>query len=235
MDPETRPSAPTETPCDPAPALYPAPRRRSRVAAALGVSLVGAASLSTAVFQTITGASTSVGIPEFHRGPDLPLSWGEAASGPVAAPAPAGPGAGITPTVADLALQAQEHPLQPLSPVVAPSAKGRTGAVAPLAAAPLTGAPAGAGTPSAGTPSAPAPGGTSPSGGATAAPPAGPSTPPPSESAPPPTTPSTEAPSSSTAEPTTPAPTSPDVTTPASQDGAGPSAPAGSPSAPEAG
>ena len=37
--------------------------RRTRVLAGLGVGIVGAASLSTAVYQTITQSSTSVGLP----------------------------------------------------------------------------------------------------------------------------------------------------------------------------
>ncbi|HWN28326.1 MAG TPA: hypothetical protein VNP37_15270 [Actinomycetospora sp.] len=81
---------------------------RSRIAAGVGVGLVGAASLSTAVFQTITQSSTTVGMPGTIAEIDTPLPWGVPVSGPLA-PAAADPT--ITPTVADLDLRADRQPL----------------------------------------------------------------------------------------------------------------------------
>ena len=102
----------SETPCD-----TPSERGgvRSRFAAGIGVGLVGAASLSTAVFQTITQSSTTVGMPGTIAEIDTPLPWGVPVSAPVA---PAAVEPTITPTVADLDLRADRQPLAPAAPPV---------------------------------------------------------------------------------------------------------------------
>ncbi|WP_345415842.1 hypothetical protein [Actinomycetospora chlora] len=112
----------SETPCDPLPTVRDERRgRRSRFAASLGVGLVGAASLTTAVYQTITQSSTTVGLPGEVAEVDTPLPW-------AAAGAPAGLTASpttITPTVADLDLRADQQPL-PAAPAP-PAAAGPAG------------------------------------------------------------------------------------------------------------
>ncbi|HSK60502.1 MAG TPA: hypothetical protein VK935_15775, partial [Actinomycetospora sp.] len=118
----------SETPCD-----APSERSgvRSRIAAGIGVGLVGAASLSTAVYQSITQSSTTVGMPGAIAEIDTPLPWGV----PVSAPgAPAAGDPTITPTVADLDLRADRHPLP--APAVGSAAASSPGPGAAVGAPP---------------------------------------------------------------------------------------------------
>ena len=72
---------PSETPCDPLPtAENGRAGRRTRLAATLGVGLMGAASLSTAVYQTISQSSTTVAMPGAVTELDTPLPWGAPAA-----------------------------------------------------------------------------------------------------------------------------------------------------------
>ncbi|MDD7942172.1 hypothetical protein PHK61_27530 [Actinomycetospora lutea] len=173
----------TETPCDPPPLPRAERRARmSRIAAGLGVGIMGAASLTTAVYQTTTQASTALGMPgavdELHS----PLPW---AAVPAAAGPALPPSTTITPTVADLALRADQQPLpSPPAPAAGPAPAGP----ALAAAAPEPGTRAA--PPARGTarPSSPgtSPGSTRPtsSTGSSTAPPSSPT------SSPEPTTPS---------------------------------------------
>ena len=69
---------------------------------------MGAASLSTAVYQTISQSSTTVAMPGAVTELDTPLPWGGPAAAPVGS-ATSSPT--ITPTVADLALRSEQQPL----------------------------------------------------------------------------------------------------------------------------
>ncbi|NMO90495.1 hypothetical protein [Actinomycetospora sp. TBRC 11914] len=120
--------------------------RRRRVAVA-GVSLMGAAALSTAVFQTVAGTSTSLamtpGLGALFAGSSTPTPQGPAVPtgmASIAAPAITDlgpvPSAVAAPSATQVDLRAQRGPLP---------GPGETGGVAaPLAAAPVVGGAAGA-------------------------------------------------------------------------------------------
>ncbi|MHC1560952.1 hypothetical protein ACR9E3_18490 [Actinomycetospora sp. C-140] len=225
----------SETPCDPPRGEHDdRRRRRSRFTAGVGVGLMGAASLTTAVYQTITQSSTTVSLPGEVAEVDTPLPWGAATAVPAGAPPSS---ATITPTVADLALRADQ---QPLPGTAAPPAPGSPALGVPTTGGPLAGvpgpdtagppprvdrptSPTGTGTPS-GTPSGTA--GSTPSS----------TTPPSSEtsdtSAPPSSTPEPSSPGSSTPESSSPEPSSPPSSEPSSP---GPSSQEPTSSAPEGG
>lgn len=187
--------------------------RRRRVAVA-GVSLMGAAALSTAVFQTVAGTSTSLamtpGLGALFAGSSTPTPQGPTSPGPALGPtalaAPAitdlGPVPGVAPptSATQVDLQAQRGPL----PVAAgPADGGGTGS-------PAAGAPVGPGT-GGSAPGGAAPGGSAPGGSTTTRPTtttptsASPTTTtrrtPPSTTQPPTTRRSTTAPSGSTTRP----------------------------------
>jgi hypothetical protein len=125
--------------------------RRRRVAVA-GVSLMGAAALSTAVFQTVAGTSTSLamtpGLGAMFAGSSTPAPQGPAMR-PTGLATPAitdlgpVPGSAVPPSAASVFLQAQRGPLP---------GPGETGAVAgPVAGAPVV-AGGGPAAPAAGAP-----------------------------------------------------------------------------------
>ena len=145
---------PSETPCDPVPTAESGrAARRTRLAATLGVGLMGAASLSTAVYQTISQSSTTVAMPGAVTELDTPLPWGAPAAAPVGSVTSSPT---ITPTVADLALRSEQQPLaQPAAP--GPGAPGpgvsapRPVADGPAGPSPVVRSGGGGGRPTSGT------------------------------------------------------------------------------------
>ena len=199
----------SETPCDPFPTAESGRAgRRTRLAATLGVGLVGAASLSTAVYQTISQSSTTLGMPGASVELDTPLPWGTPVAAPVGSVTSSPT---ITPTVADLDLRSEQQPLaapqapgSPAAPPLGVSAP-RPAAVGPSDAGPRSSPPArgggGGGRPSSSTPGA-STGGGAPStstGSGTSSPTPSSSTP---SSSPSSSEPTSEPPSEPTGQPT---------------------------------
>ncbi|MCD2196544.1 hypothetical protein LQ327_24520 [Actinomycetospora endophytica] len=217
--------------------------RRRRVAVA-GVSLMGAAAVSTAVFQTVTGTSTSLamtpGLGALFAGVQTPTPQGPAIA-PTAVAAPAitdlGPAPGSVvapPPSTQVGLRALNGPLP------GPGGSAGPARALPAAPAPLAGGTAGgfggSGAGGGAGPGAPAAG--SPA-GSTGAPSSRPTSTTPSATTDPTSTrPTSSAPSSTAPKPTTPKPTTPkppSTTTPSPTSSASPStSPSSSSSAPSA-
>jgi hypothetical protein len=207
--------------------------RRRRVAVA-GVSLMGAAALSTAVFQTVAGTSTSLamtpGLGAMFAGSSTPTPQGPAVR-PTGLAAPAitdlgpVPGSAVPPSATPVFLQAQRGPLpgpgetgSPAGPVAAAPVLAGGGAAAPAAA----GAPARVGAPGVGGSSGggsgaagPGPGGSGGGGSDAAGPTTRPTTTAPTSTSSAPPTTTKPAPPSSTRPPVTTTPPRP-VTHPSS-------------------
>ncbi|HEY2195440.1 MAG TPA: hypothetical protein VGH76_24500 [Actinomycetospora sp.] len=200
--------------------------RRRRVAVA-GVSLMGAAALSTAVFQTVAGTSTSLamtpGLGALFAGSSTPAPQGPTSQAlavrPTGLAAPAITDLGPVPvvvaptTATQVDLQAQRGPLP--GPGELAAGIGVPAAVAPVAAGPAggSGAPA-AGAPAGAGPVGAAPGGSAPGGAAPGGAAPGGAAPGGSTTTRPTTTTPTSAPPTTTTRPTPPSTTRPPTTTP---------------------
>ena len=217
--------------------------RRRRVAV-VGVSLMGAAAVSTAVFQTVTGTSTSLAmVPELASvlggTASFPTPQGPmAAALPVSAPAitdlgvPTSPAA--DPTTPQVDLRANRGPLP--GPVASAPMVPRAAVAAPGVGTPTVGGPAGGG-PDRGGPAVEAPRPTRP--GSTS-----PGTTPPRSTTPgtttprdttPTTAPPTTAPPTTAPGSTTPGSTPPSTTPPTPPSSSGPSSPPAAPPTPSSG